>query len=503
MNFFSRRQVAVIAALAVASVVTLTGCSAGSTGTTSANDTLTVGDLTTPASLDFTKSAGAAIPQAELYNVYEGLVKVDEAGDIKPLLASSYTVSDGGRVYDFKLHDNVTFSNGAKFDAETVKFSLGRVKDNWTANSPEFLDPIESVTATSQYEVKITLKAPSNGWLFNMAGPVGTMFAPNGVSDLATKPVGTGPYTVTSFSQGSHLTLQRRNDYWGKEPFMKQVNFKYFTDATTESNALLGGDIDMITQFSAFQIANQFKSNTSYQLINGSSTGETTLVMNNQSEAFKDKRVRQAVMYAVDRKAVLDTVNRGYGLVIGAMVPPTDPWYDKSLTDLYPYSPSKAKQLLKEAGVTNLTVSFTVPNSATWPAAAQVIKSQLAAVGITANITPQEFPAVWLDSTFTQHKYDLSIITHAEPRDASNFAAKTYYPGYDNPEVTSLFSQADAATSQSEYVSLMKKATKQMAVDAASDWLYEEPNLTVAKADLKGIPKNAPTLSLDFTTISR
>jgi peptide/nickel transport system substrate-binding protein len=497
-----RTILASITATLIASLA-LVGCSAGTATTGGAPDTtLTVGLLATPGNLDYTTTAGAAIPQALLYNVYEGLVKLDNDGTIIPLLAESWTVSDDGLVYDFLLNEGVTFSDGSPFTAASVKFSLERVKGAWTANGPAYLDPIASIETVSAADVRITLSKPSNSWLFNMSGPVGTMFTESGIANLATAPVGTGPYTVTSFKSGDSLVLAANADYWGEAPYLTDVTLRYFTDATAQTNALLSGDINLISGISQFQLVDQFKSNAEYQVLEGASTGEVTLSMNNASAAFGDVRVRQAVMYAIDRQAVLDTANSGYGLLIGAMVPPTDPWYDASIAALYPFDPDRATELLAEAGVSDLTVAFKIPNLPYAVAGAQVVKAQLAEVGITAEVTALEFPAVWLDEVFADHDYDLSLIMHSEPRDVSVFAAPTYYAGYDSPAVMAKFAEADAAD-PAVYVELMKEATRTMAEEASANWLYLQPAISLADADLLGVPKNTPSLALDLSTIAR
>ncbi|WP_199183905.1 ABC transporter substrate-binding protein [Cryobacterium sp. Y57] len=498
-----RRNMFVSIATVMAASMALVGCSTGS-GTTDAEGgtALTVGLLATPGNLDYTTTAGAAIPQALLYNVYEGLVKLDNDGTIIPLLAKSWTVSDDGLVYDFLLRDGVTFSDGSPFTAESVKFSLERVKDNWTANGPTYLDPIASIEAVSDTEARITLSKSSNSWLFNMSGPVGTMFTESGIADLATAPIGTGPYTVSSFKTGDSLVLAANADYWGEAPYMSDVILRYFTDATAQTNALLSGDINLISGISQFQLVDQFKANSDFQVLEGASTGEVTLSMNNASDAFSDVRVRQAVMYAIDRQAIMDTANSGYGLLIGSMVPPTDPWYDESLADLYPYDPDTAIELLDEAGVRDLTVDFKIPNLPYAVAGAQVVKDQLAKVGITADVTTLEFPAIWLDEVFSGHDYDMSLIMHSEPRDVSVFAAATYYAGYDSPAVRAKFVEADAAD-PARYTELMKEATTKMAEEAAADWLYLQPAISIADADLLGVPRNTPSLALDLSTIAR
>ncbi|WP_199182361.1 ABC transporter substrate-binding protein [Cryobacterium sp. Y11] len=503
MRAHTRRPVLAGIATAVMASLALVGCSTGSASTDDAvNTALTVGLLATPSNLDYTTTAGAAIPQALLYNVYEGLVKLDNDGTIHPLLAQSWTVSGDGLVYDFVLQEGVTFSDGSPFTADSVKFSLERVKANWTANGPAYLDSIASIEAVSDTQARITLSKPSNSWLFNMTGPVGTMFTESGVANLATDAIGTGPYTVASFQTGDSLVLAANTEYWGEAPYLTDVRLRYFTDTTAQTNALLSGDINLISGISQFQLVDQFKSNADFQVLEGTSTGEVTLSMNNASEAFSDVRVRQAVMYAIDRSAVMDTVSSGYGLLIGSMVAPTDPWYDASLADLYPYDPDKATELLDAAGVRDLSVAFKIPNLPYAVAGAQVVKDQLAQVGITANVTTLEFPALWLDEVFAQHDYDMSLIMHSEPRDVTAFAARSYYAGYDSPEVMAQFAQADAAD-PATYIDLMKQATTTMAEEAAADWLYLQPAISIGEADLLGVPKNTPSLALDLSNISR
>src|SRR5437868_3293242 len=139
-----------ITACAAALLLVVSGCSAGSSASVSAGpDTLSVGFTAEPANLDFTRTDGAAIPQALLTNVYEGLVKLDANGKIVPLLAQSWTVSDDHRTYDFELRPGVTFGNGQPFTSEDVKFSLDRVKTAWTISLKSKMDVVDHVETPS------------------------------------------------------------------------------------------------------------------------------------------------------------------------------------------------------------------------------------------------------------------------------------------------------------------------------------------------------------------
>ncbi len=161
------------AALAVGALG-LVACSAGAgNGGTSApseaqeDASVSIGLAAVPANLDFTTTGGAAIFEALLYNVYEGLVRLDEEGAVEPLLAESWEISEDGLEYTFNLREDVTFHDGTEFDAETVKFSLERL-DEWTANTPDNLAAIDHVEVHSPTEATVVLSEPtmmpSSGW---------------------------------------------------------------------------------------------------------------------------------------------------------------------------------------------------------------------------------------------------------------------------------------------------------------------------------------------------
>ncbi|HUR09626.1 MAG TPA: ABC transporter substrate-binding protein [Nonomuraea sp.] len=478
------------------------GGSGGSNGTTGGqaakSESLAVGFVAEPANLDFTSTEGAAIPQALLVNVYEGLVKLDQDGKIQPLLAEKWDVSADRKTYTFTLRKGVTFTNGAPFTADDVIFSLDRVKKDWQLKIKAQLDVVDKVEKEDESTVIVTLKHPSNGFLYSMATRLGAMFSRTGVADLANKPVGTGPYQLGSWKRGDSLQLGANAKYWGTKPKLSAVTLKYFKDATAMNNALLTGGIDVISAVQAPESLQQFADTNRFQTVEGTTNGEVVLSMNNGRPPFNDKKVRQAVRYAIDHKALLDTAWAGRGQLIGSMVPPTDPWYEDRTGD-YPFNVAKAKELL---GGKTYNVKMRIPNLPYAVASAQVVKSQLAQVGITADIEPLEFPARWLDVVFKQGDYDMSIINHVEPRDMGIFADKSYYFRYDNPEYGKLLAAADAGTEQQQ-IDDLKQAAKLLSDDAAADWLFLFPNLIVAKKGVTGLPKNGIAEAFDFTALAK
>lgn len=492
-----RRAVGVVVALTTAALVA--ACSAGSgEGTSGARTDVVVGLTGEPTNLDFTTTSGSAIPQLLMNNVYEGLVTIDQEGEVQPQLAESWEVNGDRTVYTFTLHEGVTFSDGSPFTADDVVSSIERVQDDWTLSLRSKMDVVRKAEAASDTEVVVTLEHPSNSWLFDMGTSVGAMFPDDLSADLATETVGTGPYTVEEVAPGDHVTLAARDDYWGEAPAIQDVTVRYFADANAQANAVRAGDIDMAYNMQAPDLLAGLERDEDLQVIDGTSTGEVLLALNNAEPPFDDLRVRRAVMYAIDRKAVLDTAWAGHGELIGSMVPPTDPYY-QDLTDAYPYDPDRAKELLAEAGAEDLSITFDVPTRPYAEAVAQVVVSQLKDVGIDAKIVPAEFPAVWLDKVFTEHDYQMSVILHTEARDMLTiFGDPDYYIGYDNPRVDEVAEEADRS-SPDQYVAGMQEVARMIVDDAASDPLFLFPNTVVADAGLAGIAANATTESMDLT----
>ncbi|HET7396923.1 MAG TPA: ABC transporter substrate-binding protein [Intrasporangium sp.] len=484
---------------------TTTGKSGGASGGASgggSSDALAIGLVAEPASLDFTTTDGAAIPQALLYNVYETLVKLDQNGDIKPALATSWTVSPDRKTYTFKLVGNAKFTDGHAFTAKDAAFSINRVKKDWTISLKAAMDVVTDAKAVSDTELQVTLAKPSNGWLYRMTSRVGAMMTEGGVSSLATKPVGTGPYTLGTWNRGDSITLNANTGYWGTRPHFNKVTLKYFKDATALNNALLTGTIDVIGTVQAPESLAQFQGNDKYQIIEGTTNGEVLLSFNNSRPPLDDLKVRKAIRYGIDHKALLDTCWAGKGTLIGSMVPPTDPWYE-DLTGLYPHDPAKAKQLLQESGTASTPLRLRIPTLPYAVSCGQVVKSQLEQVGFKVTLDQLEFPAAWLTTVFKNADYDLSIVAHVEPRDlGAVFGNPKYYTRYDNAQLQADLAAADAGTPE-EQVTLMKKAARELSEDAAGDWLFLIPNLIVADKGITGLPKNAIAESFDLGELGR
>lgn len=497
-------------ALSVA-LLTLTGCAAGHTATDIGRiggaNTMVVALSGAPTSLDFTTTSGSAIPQALMQNVYETLVENDSDGGIHPKLATGWTVSPDQTTYTFQLRQGVTFSNGDPFTADTVKFSIERVlTDAWTNGQKSAMKVVKQVTVLDPYTVQVQLSQPSQRWLWAMGTLVGAQMTPSGVDQLATRPIGTGPYVVTNWAVGQNISFAARPNYWGEKPRSEQVVLRYYSDSVAATNALQSGDADVFYALQSPELVPSLERTGKFRVEVGKSTGEVLLSMNNRRGILQDARVRKAIMYAVNRQDVIDTAWEGFGIDTGGSpAAPSDPWYEPYQG--YPFDPQHARELLAEAGVSaangNNKLTLSVPSRNYATGASDLIVSQLKDVGLDVTIHGVEFPAVWLSEVYKQADYDMSIIVHVEARDIPTlFGNPKYYLGYDSAQVRELLAAADAADPAGQ-TALYKQAVNQIMADAAADNLFNWPNIVVSRTDVVGLNPDMVTDGLVLSHLER
>ena len=495
---------------AVAAALAMTMMVAGCTGPTGPSTPgaeakrLVLGATAEPDSMDPTGSSAAAGSQVLLYNVYETLVKIDADGELRPLLAQQWVLSEDRTTNTFHLNPAAKFSDGDPVSAEAVVANLDRVR-NGSGVLKKYKDPftvISSTRAVDASTVEVKLSRASNRWLYELASTSGVIVNPKGFAMLATQSAGSGPYALKTWVQGDSVTLAKSPAYWGTPPRFDEVVFRYFADPNAMNAAMQSDQLDIITNLQAPDAITSFQDASRFEIIEGSTTGEVVLGLNNQTPALKDLRVRQAITMAIDRKALLERVWNNKGTLIGSMSVPTDPYYE-DLTATNAYNPEKARALLKAAGYENkLTLRLKPPTLPYATKSAQFVASQLKAVGITATIEEVQFPTRWLDVVYEKADYDMTIVAHVEPRDIVNFANPNYYWRYNNPVFNKLIAQADQATPE-QYVTDMKAAAKVLANDAAAVWLFALPNLVIARVGVTGVGKNQTSLSFDVTTIAK
>lgn len=491
--------------LASIAALSLSACNAGESTTTDGastsaqadakQDSVTAALVDAPKNLDFTATAGAAIPTLLMNNVYETLITMNIKGEFESLLAKEWDVSEDGKTVTFKLVDDATFSTGEAFDAEVVKFNLERLRDDqWKNNKDEPMQVIDTVETPDSKTVVITLKKPSQQFLFLLSSHVGAMMHPAHIDNLEKEAIGTGPYKVSEFVPEERAVLTARED-GRKKVDVKTATFRYIPDATTAVNALRSGDVDILWTMQATSQLEQLKAD--YTVLEGATTNKVLLIFNNNAAPFNNIEARKAVASGIDRKALIEGAANGRGTQLSAPVATTDPWHIQEGGPVFDLE--QAKEQAKAAGLESFTMK--VPTFPYAQSAAELINAQLANAGIKTTIQGAEFPAVWLDEVYKNRNFEATIIAHVEPRDLPGLVRPDYYWGVQDATLVDKLAAADEIVDPEASVTAMKEVVKEIQDQMVAVPLYELPNAVVTSKKVTGVQADQPIPNLNMTTI--
>ncbi|WP_227271405.1 ABC transporter substrate-binding protein [Roseobacter weihaiensis] len=462
---------------------------------------ITVAVQLEPPHLDPTSAAAGAIDTVLYSNVFEGLTRFAADGTIVPGLAAAWEISDDGLTYTFTLRDGVTFHDGTAMDAEDVKFSLDRILADDSANAQKALyTGIDAVEVIDPLTVRLTLSAPNGNMLFNLAWGDAVIVAPESIEGIKQRPIGTGAFKFVEWVQSDRIELVRNDSYWGTPAALEAATFKFISDPTAAFASVMAEDVDYFYAYPAPENLPQFEADPRFQVLVGSTEGETILSINNKRPPFDNVLVRQALTHAIDRQALIDGAMFGYGTPIGTHFAPHHPAY-VDLTGQSAYDPEKARGLLADAGLAEgFETNLYLPPPSYARRGGEIIAAQLAQVGIRAQIINVEW-AQWLESVFRGKDFGLTIVSHTEPMDIGIYANPAYYFQYDNPDFQTVIETLNGTTDPDERQNLMQQAQRMIAEDYVNGYLFQLAQLSVAKAGLEGLWVNAPTQATDLTAV--
>jgi ABC-type transport system substrate-binding protein len=331
--------------------------------------------------------------------MFEPLLAVDNRGIIQPNLAQSWEVSGGGKTYVFKLRKGVKFHNGQEMTAEDAKFAMDYTMNPKNgARGYERLDVVERVETPDKNTLKVTLKKVSAAFLYDLTEiqafsviPKGSL--QEGIDKPAQFPPGTGPFKFVEWQPEQRIVVERFNDYWGHKAFLDRVILKPLANTTTRLNALRAGDVDMIER-APYEWVEQIKSGK----LRGLTTVEAPyasyhqLVFNVAIPPFNNKKFRQAIAYALDKKEILQATFFGFGTIADQKYPPGHAWHIKGVpapsNDL-----NKARALLAESGYDGKAVDIMIRQGSDSETAASTIQAQLKRIGLNINVRVFEYSA--------------------------------------------------------------------------------------------------------------
>lgn len=474
----------------LALTIALCGCTGGKTNGGSSSDdnkSIVVGIQQDLDSLD-PHLVVAAGTREVLFNIFEGLVKPNENGELVPAVASDYKISEDGKTYTFTLREGVKFHNGKAVTAQDVKYSIER---NAGMRDQELLisrfENIESVNIVDDSTVNVVLKEADTELIAYMTVAI----IPEDYKEQSSKPVGTGPFVFSSYDVDNKFVVKRNDGYWGDKPELEEVTFKIVANTDSVLLDLQAGTIDIypyLTDDQAKELSSKFNIEV----------GNTNLVqgvfLNNENEYFRNEKVRMAMCHAIDKEVIRDMVSGGNGTTIGSfMFPGLGKYFNEDVIDDYEYDVEKAKSLLKEAGYPNgFEFTMSIPNNYQFHiSTGEVIVEQLKKVGITANIELIDWN-VWLDEIYTGREFEATIIgfdSTLAPNDLMRRFVSDNSKNmcnYVNAKYDKYYKKAVETTDDNKKVEYYKELQQILSDDAASIFIQDPPLLVAVSKKLKG-----------------
>lgn len=361
--------------------------------------TLRIGLQEDPDTLDGAKN-WSFVGRVVMTSICDKLVDIAPDGSIAPMLATSWETAADGKAITFKLRPGVRFHDGEPFDAAAVKFSLERALTLPDSRRKSEISAISKVEAVDPLTVRVEMATPFSPLLAQFADRAGIMVSPKAAQALGdqfgNKPVCAGPYRFVERVPQDRIVLERFADYWDKDHYaIQKVVFLPMPDATVRFANLRAGQLDMIERIAPTDLDSL---RNSPKLASASITGlgyqGITFNVANGARADnpfgKDKRVRAALDLSLDRNVLNEVANNGAFKVGNQPQPPGTYYYNQELP-VPGRDVERAKALLKEAGVTNPTLTLLVPNADADRQAAEVIQSMAKEVGIEVKIELTEF----------------------------------------------------------------------------------------------------------------
>jgi peptide/nickel transport system substrate-binding protein len=372
-------------------------------------DALVIGLLAEPVTMDPPQITDLNSTRV-IKRMFEGLT-AQELGSYKivPGLAQSWDISKDGLTYTFKLRPNVKFHDGAPLTAEAVRFCFERQMNDKgpyyaTGTYPYvkgFLGNVAGVEVIDPLTVQIKLKAPLTPFLQYLAHHSLYVYSPEALKkfgkDIVKNPVGTGPFKLETWEPGVKVVLARNDQYWGGAPKIRQAIYVPIIEAQARLAAIKTGEIDLTMDVPPDSLAD-LRKDGDVVVAETNSSAVWYITLNTRHPILKDRRVRQALNYAVNKDAIIRDILKGTAIVArGPMSPVYGPFYEENLQK-YPHDPEKARALLKDAGYAGgFELTFLVPESGSGMQSpvemATVIQANLAQVGVRAKIQTMEWGA--------------------------------------------------------------------------------------------------------------
>jgi peptide/nickel transport system substrate-binding protein len=416
--------------------------------------------------------------------IYSNLVEWDADMKIKGDLAESWELRDE-RTHVFHLRRNAKFHNNRAVAAEDVKYSLERIMDPATHSLyATTFDVVDRIDTPDKYTVIIRLKKPFSPLLAKLADPpvaiVSREFVEQNKGDLRSAAMGSGPFKLAEYVQGDHARLVKNGDYYMPGvPRVDEILFRAMPDESARHNALRAGDINVDT-FVLTSYVDELRKARGVRVVGGDSGNFYYLMLNMRADknfpAGRNLKFRQAMAWTVDRAAIVQTALFGQGYPLLGPIPPYH--WAALKTPVVKVDPGRAKQLMAESGLRNVTMSVTGASERKSTIDTMVlIKEQVAPLQITINVQPEESSIFY--NQMANADFQGLVEGFGGNVDPDDFLyerfrsnGKTNFMGYSNQEVDRLLEQGRTVMGESERRDIYTRAQQIIVTDAPQIMLF-------------------------------
>lgn len=488
------RKVAVVLSLIMLFSLFMTGCNKSSqVQSTAEKENLIIAQDLEPTTLD-PHTCYDAVGLRIIANMFDSLTYIDEKGQLVPCLASDWEISDDGLTYTFHLKSGVKFHNGDEFTSADAKYSFDRaIASPYMALCTKQIDKVE---ATDENTLVVNLKYPFSPFL----KAVSRIYIVNEKAinelgdDYGNKPVGTGPYKFVEWVLGQNVKLERFDEYFQGAASIKNIEFRQIPEKSTMLIALENGEVDAAIDISEID-RQTVEKNEKLKLYECTSNFVESLGFNCQKAPFDNKLIRQAISYAIDKQAVINAALDGTGTITNSAVCELEFGYSSNVKG-YTRDTEKAKQLLAEAGYPNgLEIEITAMEGYR-KKAAEVIQSNLADVGIKANIELLEWGTLLSKCEKGEHEtfvmefgdaiYDAHYMLEGQFH-SRNYGASGNFTFNNTPELDKLIDDASMELDEQKRLEMYEQAQNIVNDEALQVPLFSKLSNIACNKELKGV----------------
>jgi len=439
--------------------------------------------------------------------LYDTYMYLTPDGKLEPRLVTKYEVSPDGLTWTLHLRQGVKFSDGTPFNAKAMKLSLDRALDPKLKVPLRFaMTMLKECVAVDDYTVQFKLSFPFAPLDQTLSLVVGATISPAAIEkygeDVRNHPVGAGPYKLSEWVKGDRIVMVRNDDYWGPKATVEKIIWKIVPDVSTREAMLRTGQIDICYKPSPANVA-ALKADPKIKVEMPLDTRTIFMALRGDRPALKDKRVRQALNYAVDKKAIVKKILFDTAEPMEGATSPMLFGYAK-MEPQYDYNPDKAKQLLKEANFDfSQTLRIASPQGRYLfdTQVAEAVLAYIQAIGVKAELRVYDWPT-YMAAVYVVDKPEMDIsllgwgplIMDADMALYGQLTTSVYPPKglgsafYSNPEFDKIMEQSRLEQNPEKRKALLVQAARIAWEDCPWLWLHVEKFLIAYNSKIGNMP---------------